>query len=579
MKKNSLTTAVVAGIAGVSGLAGIANAVNVNPDGLGQVLLYPYYTVNGNNATLISVVNTTDRAKAVKVRFLESLNSAEVLDFNLYLSEFDVWTANVLQTTGGGAILTRDTSCTVPNGVGKDWVGSDPGPLSRFLPYEFQRAGGGGDVIGRSGRISLGGIPGNEVDISAAERMRQGYIEMIEMGVLFNEGTTAASFRPEFWATHNTSGAPNNCAALQAAWTSPAGAWVANNGRAVDAPTGGLFGGAMVVDVPFGRSFSYNADAIDGFWSPVGLGPDVGGSEADLHTNPGDLFPNLGQARTEADESATANVFVNGVVVTANFAEGIDAVSAALMQRFIFNEYNLETGLNAASEWVITFPTKRTHIDVPITAGLDVRPFSDRVNVETIIARNDNRVFDTYGSCETYDFTAWNREESPSAPPPDQTIPPEVSPRPDQPGVTPPTYPQLCWEANVVAFNQDLATATTATAILGVSAKQGAHGLTQERIEDAGWARIEFNHPDNADGVFTNYLVSNDGVAFVGLPVLGFWVADYTNLGAAAGIRANFSGIHKHRGARGYATGVIAPPAANAPFNANAAGLSTFGLS
>ena len=42
MKKNSLTTAVVAGIAGVAGFAGLANAVHLNPDGIGQVLLYPY---------------------------------------------------------------------------------------------------------------------------------------------------------------------------------------------------------------------------------------------------------------------------------------------------------------------------------------------------------------------------------------------------------------------------------------------------------------------------------------------------------------------------------------------------------
>ena len=36
-----------AALAGVSalGVTGTAQAVNVNPDGLGQVLIYPYYTV------------------------------------------------------------------------------------------------------------------------------------------------------------------------------------------------------------------------------------------------------------------------------------------------------------------------------------------------------------------------------------------------------------------------------------------------------------------------------------------------------------------------------------------------------
>ena len=41
-KKKSLCAA-LAGI-GALGAAGAAQAVNLNPDGLGQVLIYPYYT-------------------------------------------------------------------------------------------------------------------------------------------------------------------------------------------------------------------------------------------------------------------------------------------------------------------------------------------------------------------------------------------------------------------------------------------------------------------------------------------------------------------------------------------------------
>ena len=99
MKRNNLTTAVVAGIAGVAGIASVSNAVNLNSDGVGQVLVYPYYTVNNGINTLISVVNTTDQVKAVKVRFLEGKNSRECLDFNLYLSPYDVWTAGLVATT------------------------------------------------------------------------------------------------------------------------------------------------------------------------------------------------------------------------------------------------------------------------------------------------------------------------------------------------------------------------------------------------------------------------------------------------------------------------------------------------
>ena len=114
-----------AAIAGASalGMAGTADAVHVNPDGLGQVLIYPYYTVRTRVSTqfsnpqynsLLSVVNSTASAKAVKVRFLEGKASKEVLDFNLYLSAHDVWTAGIIPTTDGAGIVTYDKSCTTP---------------------------------------------------------------------------------------------------------------------------------------------------------------------------------------------------------------------------------------------------------------------------------------------------------------------------------------------------------------------------------------------------------------------------------------------------------------------------------
>jgi hypothetical protein len=82
--------------------------------------LYPYYTVRADNFinpfnSLLSVVNTTNSVKAVKVRFVEGKNSAEVLDFNLFLSPFDVWTAAIIPDAGGGGkITTADRSCTIP---------------------------------------------------------------------------------------------------------------------------------------------------------------------------------------------------------------------------------------------------------------------------------------------------------------------------------------------------------------------------------------------------------------------------------------------------------------------------------
>src|SRR6185369_16442937 len=116
-KQKSLFAA-LAGM-GVLGVVDSAQAVHINQDGLGQALVYPYYTVrataSGNAyVTALTVVNTTASAKAVKVRFLEGKNSREVLDFNLFLSQYDVWTAAVVQAGTGAGVFTNDHSCTSP---------------------------------------------------------------------------------------------------------------------------------------------------------------------------------------------------------------------------------------------------------------------------------------------------------------------------------------------------------------------------------------------------------------------------------------------------------------------------------
>ena len=116
-KQKSLFAA-LAGL-GVLGVVDSAQAVHINQDGLGQALVYPYYTArstaSGNAyVTALSVVNTTASAKAVKVRFLEGKNSREVLDFNLFLSQYDVWTAGIVAAGAGAGVFTTDNSCTTP---------------------------------------------------------------------------------------------------------------------------------------------------------------------------------------------------------------------------------------------------------------------------------------------------------------------------------------------------------------------------------------------------------------------------------------------------------------------------------
>lgn len=512
MKKSSLTTAVVAGIAGVAGLTSVANAVHLNPDGLGQVLIYPYYTINGGNNTLISVVNTTDEVKAVKVRFVEGRNSQEVLDFNLYLSPFDVWTGAVTGgETGGARLVTGDNSCTVP---------AIPAGGQPFVNFQYANNNDDG------GPYEL-------------ERTREGHIEMIEMGVVIDGSDHAAA------ATHTAAGVPANCAFLRASWLS--GDWSGDPDIDMTPPEGGLFGGGEIVDVANGSNLSYNADAIDGFF--------ISESGETLHADPGTVDPSLSDAQSSDAGGATAVLFDQGTVYTFDFARGLDAVSAVFMANEIYNEYNTNPDLGAVSEWVITFPTKREHIDSPLL--LERLPFRS-----VYLGGEAPNYTGLVGACEPIDINYYDREERVPGQSPDELIFSPPPPFEEAPGLN------LCYEAQVVTFNQEGVGETLfgnePSEILGSSfarninlcdlfAADGTCEVGSDTFHE-GWIRMGLG--DDAENFMFDDTVAGAGGApdghniIIGLPATGFWAANYINADVSGGILANYAGLHRHRADR-----------------------------
>ncbi len=466
MRKNKLTTAVLAGITGVAGIASISNAVNLNPDGLGQVLIYPYYTVNNGLSTLLSVVNTTDQVKAVKVRFMEGENSREVLDFNLYMSPFDVWTGAIVDFTGTGfggtipsgdpsaAFVTFDRSCLAPDIRGNITLGE-------FRPFQFV------------GAFDDGGT-------QTSHRMREGHFEMIEMGNVDSTDPKGAS------AIH-VNGEPS-CAAIIGAWVS-GGIWNIDASDAMLDPTGGLFGSASVVDVANGTDVAYNADAHNGFSSSI------------LHTNPGSLFPSLNNSSTDSI------VFYQGAVVNSSWPTGAEAFSASYMHNQVFNEFVLDNGISAKTEWVVTFPTKRFYVNtVPAIEPFTV-PFDGT-------------------ACEEYGANLWDREERTPGP---GGIP--ISPVSPGPG-----NPILCYETNVVEFYNG-------NNPFGVDASNVFGSVNRATVStdnfDEGWFAINFTQSTTAANAGTQ--------EYVGLPVTGFAVQTFANADAQPGLLAQYAGLFRHK--------------------------------
>ena len=562
MKRNALTAAVVAGVAGAAGLANVATAVNINPDGLGQVLVYPYYTVRNDQATLVSVVNTTDETKAVKVRFLEALNSREVLDFNLYLSPFDVWTGAIVATANGAQLQVTDTSCTVPG------IETQPDQAEDFRNFAY--------IAGA-----------NDDGPDGLDRTREGHIEMIEMGVVVDNGDNVGSAYPLPGAPGNLNGVDNvveqvpafaggplqprgtrfataathdagrpiSCATLVAAW-SQGGIWAANGTVDIDEPSGGLFGAASIVNVANGTNVEYNADAVDGFRLVADSGA--------LHTQPGSLQPNLTQAQTSLDPTDLVQsiVFDSGTLINSFWPRGFaNAVSAVFMHDALYNEYATE-GDFVQSEWVITFPTKRFHIEGPtgtLSAAaangyLTRRPFTDNVDDSDTSGDpdgnpagdriGDTSVFDPGGSCEPMDVLNFDREEGPEGvvPPIDFSPPPPVT---EAPGLN------LCWESNVLTFNQSEAVTAGASRVLGSTIARNLE------LVDAGGNRIPYGWLRLGLGDGDNFMIEGalgtDGLQrdrYFGLPATGFWAANFVNANAAPGTLANYSVTHKHRSSR-----------------------------
>jgi hypothetical protein len=527
MKRNSLTTALLAGLAGAAGLASSANALNLNPDGLGQSLVYPYYTVNKGNQTLVSVVNTTNRVKAVKVRFLEGRNSREVLDFNLYLSPFDVWVGAVYSTasTGPGNLVTGDNSCTVPRI-----------PTTGVPFRSFQYTGTNQDWLDPPATpTSLAAL------LESIERTREGHLEMIEMGLL-QTGTLSTQLAEE--ATHNAAGVPANCNALVAAWTPPTGGWVVNGAANIDTPAGGLYGAGTIVDVSNGTIHAYNADAIEGFYTNSA-------APGFLHTNPGSVRPDLGDADNGAGLINVALFTGNGTLVNQTVpsrlrdplatAYSFDAVSLLYMHDAIYNEYVTDAGLGASSEWVITYPTKRAYVDTDL--AIDVRaPFT-------------NPFQDNGSACEEITIEYWNREEANPG-----TIPGSVDFSPPPPAGAP-NVPALCYEAQVLAYNQSAVSAGQPSSIFGSTYASNINTVTATGATfTSGWAKITFDDPITPllQNVLDNAVNQPaGGQAFAGLPVTGFWSANYVNRNAAPGILANYSGAYRHRASRANAVVVV----------------------
>lgn len=307
-----------------------AGAVHVSPNGLGQALVYPYYTVQNGFKTAFNVFNTSStHAVAVKVRFREYQNSRDVLDFNLVLSPNDKWSANVIEaadgtgtaSNGGALLTTSDTSCTIPE------IPATGAPFSRD-GYSFSTFQDSGD--------------------QDFDRLKQGYIEIIPMA--WSDVTTDTIYQGALHA--QPSGIPANCATVRTAFT-PTTSWDLVNTtvgdgspsissdadwEAIPAGNNPLFGELALINTDGGVAGGTNAVALADWMTGVKL--------TTAQEFPFYLEPTLAGA--------------DGLWTTT----GLAATDAALTSLTVVNEWANNPTNGANVDWAVTFPTKSFHADV-----------------------------------------------------------------------------------------------------------------------------------------------------------------------------------------------------------------------
>jgi hypothetical protein len=447
MKKNVISVAVATALTGA--MAAQA-AVHVNPDKTGQVILFPFYNADNGNATNMHIVNTTLATKAVKIRFMEYKNSDEVLDFNLYLSPEDHFAFGVIKDPNGdgAAVITSDNSCTVPalgsaNGAftGTTTTNAD-GSITRIQPFvNYQYASDADNTMGRT---------------------LMGHVEVIEMGEVANGGTAATAHAS--FAKHGATGVPASCAGLNTSWAS--GGWNGDRTLGMSAPTGGIYGLAYHINVEDAAAFGFEPTALDDW------------EDGQVHYDPGNVLPSLSVNGTD-DATVYDGQAGNDYYDTVTMPSNIQAVSAVLTQASLSNDVMVNPALGGETDWVVTFPTKRQHVDVALKANV-VRPFVDNWVGKTATGVEDP-------ACEEVAIEQWDREEAFTA------ATTNFSPKPPTQTTT------ICNETAVIAMG----------AASALSVSTGLTSLTYPYSE--GWQRFKFSQTTPVgNGTMT------------GLPMLGF---------------------------------------------------------
>ena len=537
-------------VGGAATFAPVADTLVVNSNNVGHMLVVPYYTAQNGNMSVVHLSNTDlNNGKAVKIRFRGAANSDDVKDFQIFLSPGDVWTGAVAQGADGAAVLySADKTCTVP---------AIPATGTPFATARLNKA----DNVNGT---------------------REGYVEIFNMAdipalkVYNKDGGTAAPLTDNsvlYTATKHVGGVAPCYTEGSAARTALNNAAMASHTEAQAAALGfagsttGLSADWYILNLAQTTAFSGAATAIEARVAATG----AAGAANYVHFPQTDAGSSTFFAATSADNFTAdpllrstaidnAKATVTGPLVTPLFIDLPDmstpyvtaaadanapklqavALTNALSRSSVSNQFALDAGITAQTDWVFSQPTRRYSVaanyKVTTNQASDAkyRVYSDLSNNgtagQTVGGIDEwfhpaNTSVDARGNiCVNADgMRFFDREESTSGATP--IFSPAVA-----------SQLALCGETSVLSFS--------AGKVLSSSSDLTAVTMTTPYTN--GWTLVSTANVFTAAAA-TAANTAPATIAKGGLPILGDAFIKLKNDGAAAGFASTFGITWSHR--------------------------------
>ncbi len=293
----------------------MANAVQLSDDGVGDAIVFPFYTVENNHRSELSFTNNTATVKAVKVMFYDRFANIVLLSFHVYLAPMDSWSAEL--------------DSIVSNSV--------PGEPTTFLtPTDNSCA----PFVNPGQEMRPFAIDDDSRFDAILDRAQTGTIVLIDLGEVLD---------PEAQNIVFTNNEPNDCQQIEDNWRSQ-GVWGQDPGHSMGPVVGGLSANLVVRALDNGSTFEVDPTVLK---NTLNTGS--------AHVSPGSTGPNLNHD--------TSHPELLGLLGTPSYGFEFNSqhIIALLQKTAVSTEFDFTQSTDVRINWVVTLMNKMSYYFSGIT--------------------------------------------------------------------------------------------------------------------------------------------------------------------------------------------------------------------